>query len=292
MIRASTVSKALSTDDAPQVSRSPRLVVPRKVRHDFDPNVVPKHWLAGNAVVTHIVNGVSLLFPAGEKFFVRSVKRYLDRVVDPELREQIRGFFGQEGRHAREHERHAEMLEAQGYELREFLDRFERSLKWLEARFPESLSLAGTAAAEHYTAIMAEDAFSEHALLGEAHPVMRQLLLWHAAEEIEHKAVAFDVLESQEPSYALRMAGMFMATVVLAFWWQRATRMLLKQDGIDGREALRQLLALRGDSERRGILRDVFLRGIREYVRRDFHPWDNDNMSLVEDFLRQLDQPA
>ena len=124
------------------LSTSPRAVIPRKVRLPFDPHAVPRHWL-GNPVVTQIVNGVSLLFPAGERFFVRSVKRYLDRVDDPELREQIRGFFGQEGRHAREHERHAEMLEAQGYELRELLDQFERSLKWLETRFPDSWALAG-----------------------------------------------------------------------------------------------------------------------------------------------------
>jgi len=278
------------TNREAQVSKSPRPVTPRKVRFPFDPDVVPKRWLADNIVVTQIVNGVSLLFPAGERFFVRSVKRYLDRVDDPELREQIRGFFGQEGRHAHEHERHAEMLEAQGYELRAFLADFERSLKWLETRFPESLSLAGTAAAEHYTAIMAEDAFSDGAFLNDAHPVMRELLLWHAAEEIEHKAVAFDVLASEEPSYALRMAGLFMATVVLGYWWQRATRMLLKQDGLSGRDALRELAKLGDVGERRGILRHVFLRGIREYMRRDFHPWDNDNMALVEGFLAELDQ--
>ncbi len=269
-------------------ARASHPVTPRKVRFPFDPDEVPRHWLADNAVLTQISNGVSLLFPAGERFFVRSVKRYFDRVEDPTLREQIRGFFGQEGKHAREHERHAEMLEAQGYELREFLDDFERTLRWLEERFPDSFALAGTAAAEHYTAIMAADAFSDGAFIEFAHPVMRDLLLWHAAEEIEHKAVAFDVLAQQEPGYALRMFGMVMATVILAYWWQRATRMLLAQDGLTLRDAWRELKRIRAQTKDRGIVRHVFLRGLREYARRDFHPWDNDNMDLVEGFLREF----
>ena len=35
-----------------------------------------------------------------------------------------------------------------------------------------------------------------------------------------------------------------------------------------------------------GIARRVFLRGIREYLRRDFHPADNDNFHLAELLLR------
>ena len=46
------------------------------------------------------------------------------------------------------------------------------------------------------------------AISAAAHPVMRQLLEWHALEELEHKAVAFDVLRAVNPSYALRITGM------------------------------------------------------------------------------------
>src|SRR5438094_723090 len=87
---------------------------------------VPRHWFGGNVVATHVANGVNLLFPAGERFFVRSVNHYLDRVDDPLLRDQIKGFFGQEGRHAREHERVFAMLEEQGYDVGRFLRVYER----------------------------------------------------------------------------------------------------------------------------------------------------------------------
>ena len=60
--------------------------------------------IGGHALATHVVNGVNLLFPAGERFFVRSVRHFLDAVEDPALRAQVRGFAGQEGWHAQAHE--------------------------------------------------------------------------------------------------------------------------------------------------------------------------------------------
>lgn len=279
----------------PSSSRSPRPITPRKMRLPFDAERIPKYWYAGSPLITQINNGVSLLFPAGERFFVRSVKRFMDRVQDdPELVSQIRGFFGQEGKHAREHERHAEMLEEQGYEIRAFLEEFERTLKWLENRFSPEMALASTAAGEHYTAIMAEGAFTDPFFLNTTDPVMRKLMQWHAAEEVEHKSVAFDVLQRVAPNYLLRVTGMAAATVFLIYWWQRATRMLLKQDGFDraaAKEELARIRALRAEigAQERGILREVFLRGLREYIRPDFHPWDNDNLGLVDAYLNELD---
>ena len=54
--------------------------------------------------------------------------------------------------------------------------------------------LAVTAALEHYTAALAETLLTDEraqALLGTSE--VRSMLLWHALEESEHKAVAFDV---------------------------------------------------------------------------------------------------
>lgn len=249
-------------------------IVPRDLDVDFAP--VPRHWMANHAVTTAISNGVNLLFPHGERFFVRSVKHYLDRIEDPALRAQIKGFFGQEGRHAREHDRFNAVLRAQGFEIDQFLERYQRLSLWIEARVPPKLRLAVTAAAEHFTAIMAAGAFRD-GMLDAAAPQMRELLAWHAAEEIEHRAVAFDVLQQIDPSYALRMVGLAMATAMLGGFWFWATSMLLKQDGLGWISALRRLRAVRRTApsgKRDSIVRDVFARGIREYMRRDFHPGD------------------
>src|SRR6185436_14245080 len=99
----------LCREEATAVTSS--VLRPRSPGVDLDAPV-PRYWFGDNVVATHIANGVNLLFPAGERFFVRSVNHYLGQIEDPLLREQIKGFFGQEGRHAREHERFFAALEA------------------------------------------------------------------------------------------------------------------------------------------------------------------------------------
>ncbi len=263
-------------------------IIPRKPRLPFGKDI-PKHWVRGSAVLTHLSNGVNLLFPAGERFFVRSVRHYLDRYdADPVMQTQIRGFFGQEGRHAQAHERFFQVLEDQGYEIRPFLDRFEAvNFKLLEKWSSPVLRLSATAAAEHFTAVMAEHALRDG--LAGHHPTMRALFLWHAAEEIEHKAVAFEVLQAVDDRYWVRAVGMYAAAIVLSLWWAAGARMLLAQDGITVRDALRQLKTARAAAGMpdHSIVRNVFLAGIRDYLRRDFHPNDKDNYHLAEAYLAE-----
>jgi predicted metal-dependent hydrolase len=258
---------------------------PRSAPVSFEEGV-PRRWFADLAVASHIVNGVNLLFPAGERFFVRSVRHYLDQIEDPLLREQVKGFFGQEGRHAQAHERFFEVMESQGYQIADFLAMYERlTYETIEPKVSPELRLAVTVALEHYTAIMAENVFRE-GLLDLAHPTMKGLLLWHAAEEIEHRSVAFDVLAAVAPSYRLRMTGLAMATMALGGFWIAATAMLLKQDWERGeRGAIR---AFRRVDTEGTIAQRVFLRGIREYIRRDFHPSQNDVDGLASGYLKSM----
>jgi predicted metal-dependent hydrolase len=263
--------------------------IPKPRAPQFPFGEVPKRWFQGSALATHIANGANLLFPAGERFFVRSVRHYVKAIEDdPVLLEQVRGFFGQEGRHAGTHEKQFEVLEAQGFELGAFMRVYETiAYRWIERLSPPALNLAATVAAEHFTAIMAENAF-KLGLLEDADPVMRRFLLWHAAEEIEHRAVAFDVLAKVNPSYALRMAGLGMATVMLASFWAAGTLVLLKQDGITWRELRAERRELEKQRAARGgksIAQGVFARGIREYLRRDFHPSDNPMDAYAREFL-------
>ena len=254
----------------------------------FHEGAIPRHWFGGSALATHMVNGLNLLFPDGERHFVKSV-RYFRKAIDddPMLAHEVAGFYAQEGSHAREHQRFFTILEEQGYELDEFLGEFRHSLRVLQRILPESVQLAGTAAAEHFTAIMANHAL-ESRFLDDADPKVRHLLLWHATEEIEHKAVAYDVLQRVEPSYLVRVLGMAVASLFLAYWWQRGTRLFLRQDGLGGRELRaerKRLRALRQDDT--NVVRDVFLRGIAEYVRPGFHPWQRDDLHLAEAYLRE-----
>ncbi len=277
---------AKTTPDAPP-GAPPATAPPSSLRvraPTFALDEVPRYWFAGNALATHITNGVCALFPAGERFFVRSVRHYLSRLDDPALAADVRAFGAQEGRHAQAHERALRVLRAQGYDVDKFLRIYEKiAFDWVERASSPGLRLAVTAACEHYTALLAEGALGE-GLLDGAHPVMRDLLLWHAAEELEHKAVAFDVLGRVAPGYPLRLAGLGLATALLAGFWAAATLSLVAADWREGRAPSRADLAQVG-GRRRSIARDVFWAGIRDYVRRDFHPLDRDNLHLAADYL-------
>lgn len=263
-----------------------RRITPRSP--EFDYADLPRYWFANNPIATQMANGVNLLFPSGERFFIRSVKHFVDRIEDPALREQVRAFYAQEARHGAAHQHQFDVLRAQGYDVDAFLKAYER-VAWgvLEPAFSPSMRLAVTTALEHYTAIMAEGALA-HGSLDLAHPKMKALLAWHACEEIEHKSVAYDVLRAVNPSYAVRIGGMALATLGLAAFWVAATVFLLQQDAKAGRRVTLDKVRefRRGDD--RSVVRDVFVRGLREYLRPGFHPSQNDNYDLAATHLASM----
>lgn len=256
---------------------------------------VPRCWFANSIALTHLVNGANLLFPAGERFFVRSVRHYLDQISDEDLVAQVKGFFGQEGRHAYAHERYFETMREQGYDIDTFLKSYEHiAYGIIERAAPPVLRLAVTVALEHYTAILADVALSD-SILETAEPQMRALLQWHAVEELEHKSVAFDVLRAVNPSYAVRGAGMLLATAILGGFWLQATSQLLAQDGMSLLGGTRQLDQVRAQAFKEGrvqiprsIVKDVFLKGVLEYMRPGFHPSQKDHRSLIARTLDKL----
>jgi predicted metal-dependent hydrolase len=255
----------------------------------FDFSDVPAHWLAGHPVATHVFNGMNLVFPDGERFFIDAVREHLAELDDEALVRQVRGFFGQEGRHAQEHERYFEALEAQGYEIRTYLRRFQRFIALSTRWMPKALRLSMTAGAEHYTATFGGIAF-EDALVDAAHPTMKRLMIWHATEEVEHKAVAFDVLQATHPSYLLRLVGFALATLSLFGWGIAGTLMLMRQDVAAGRVSReRQKQALRDLREfRRPDMRRLRA-SVRRYLRRDFHPNQIDDLGLAHAKLAELE---
>lgn len=270
---------------APVTVRSDHDIPLRRPDLDFDA-AIPRHWMNGNVFATHFFNGLNLVFPDGERFFVKAVHDHLDRVTDPVLRRQATQFAAQEGQHARQHERYFDCLRRQGYQIDGFLRRFHGFFRFTNRWLPARLRLAMTAGAEHYTAVLGAGAIEDFALLADAHPVMRQLIVWHAAEEIEHKAVAFDVLRATHPGYLLRITGFVIATVCLFGWAIAGMRMLATQDRVS-RAVFdeHRRLALARDGYR-GVAR--IRAGVRAYLRRDFHPGETDHLALARRRLAEV----
>src|SRR4051812_6977351 len=107
--------------------------------------------------------------------------------------------------HGREHKVLNNRLAQHGYPTRG-IDSYVRGLYWVRERIQtKKVNLAFTAALEHYTATLAELLLTdEEARKAVGKPGARDILTWHALEESEHKAVAYD---ATKPSAAGSSCG-------------------------------------------------------------------------------------
>jgi len=281
-----------TTVEAPlETSTKTRPIRVRAMGFPFEGNV-PRFWLMGSPHATHYSNALNSLFPEGERFFIRSVKYYVDQIQDdPALLKRVKGFFGQEGRHGHEHERWNRILESQGYEIESFLQEHARiAYGVFEPKVPPSLRLAVTAALEHFTASMAANGLTGE-MLDHADPIMASLLRWHAAEEIEHKSVAYDVFMKVDGRYSVRILGLFGALAGLMLSWRAATKHLLEQEAARGTDLEARAVWARAnpmmnaENDRRGRM---FRRAIRAYLRPDFHPDQIDDYALARGYLESI----
>ncbi len=236
----------------------------------FDFGKIPRGWLATDPLASDLVDALSLIFPEGERFFIRSVLHYAEAYEnDPELRARVRAFVGQEGRHGHEHDRMNRALQERGHDVERFLSFYRRlGRDVLEPSSPPNMRLATTAALEHMTATLAEVALGTR-VLDDCHPELARMLRWHAAEEIEHRAVAFDVLTKVDPRLRTRVAGMAFGVGELLFFWAVAMVVLRRSD----RGSLRPTdrLASRRFWRQAGRAVPRVFRAMARYTARDFH---------------------
>lgn len=183
-------------------------IPPRQMDFRF-PEEIPRYFFANNATATLFLVMLSGFFPPGERFFVESVRRFRDRISDETLKAQISGFIGQESIHGREHERLNELLTARGIDTRMPEQTVKLALSLLE-KFPPSMQLACTTLMEHFTALLGEQLLTDEKFTRQFDPEMLKLWQWHALEELEHKAVAYDVYEQIGNSQRERQIAPFL----------------------------------------------------------------------------------
>ena len=216
---------------------------PRGAR--FDWAATPLTWIPGDAFTSHVIDVLHLLLPAGERWFCDVYRKALPLVTDPRVADDVRGFIGQEATHARAHAVVLEHLASRGLETQ----RFTRYVDWLCNRLladrpfgkelPEFAEhgwlvgrLAIIAAIEHFTCVLGVWILEHSSELDRAgaDPTMLDLLRWHGAEEIEHRAVAFDLYQHLSGSYALRAAALAVVGPVLFGFWRAGAKFYLEND--------------------------------------------------------------
>jgi len=251
----------------------------------------PRYWFADDPFLTHFFNAISSMFPEGERFFIRAVRNFKEEVTTPELVAQVSDFVRQEAQHFKVHDDHTALLEAQGYGVLARYNRLaKRGLNWTSSNLPR-FALATTVALEHITAVLADQVLrNDKRWLEPMAPEMRSLWRWHAIEESEHKAVAFDVYQEcveQGRSSRVWLRRCVMLEVLLFFFAEAFLRhcaLLIKDGQFTPRVLWRGWKLFWGKG---GLIRS-FHPQLWQFFRRDFHPWQHNNSQLVEESLTLL----
>ncbi len=281
------MTEAATTSTTTRMTAGERAgIPPRRMDFEFGDDT-KRYWYADNAFLTTFWTTLSALFPAGETFFIDSVKNYRHVVKDQKLKDEISGFIGQEALHTKEHQAFNDMADRHGLPSGR-IDKELWSLLGLTKKiFPKKLQLATTVALEHYTAILAEQLLrdTEHQENIQDREALK-LWMWHALEENEHKSVAYDVYELIGGGYFTRVIAMIVATIgFIVFVGQGHLRMLWANGTLfdikDNAKGFWKLLGWKG----------LFPRLLFKYLdfyRPGFHPNDHDTVKLLEDWRERM----
>lgn len=273
-------------------------------RMNFDFNDVPEYWMNGSAGLTHFMTALSALFPAGEKFFIDSVRavRYHPAIKDDEaLQKEISAFIGQEAMHTQEHVNFNASAQKFGHDV-ETLEKFtDTAIQTAIKTFvkivkpfgmtKEMVDLTATTALEHFTATIASQLLvNKHIQELMTDETMSTMWYWHAIEENEHKAVAYDVYEGVFgkgiKAYALRTSSLVFAMTLIFLIQSSFVLRLLKQDNKLNLDEL-SVIYKYGYSPSKGIISGM-VKEMLAYFKPGFHPNDLDTVGLLKAWKAKL----
>lgn len=259
-------------------------IPPRQMTFNL-PETSPRYFFGDNATATLFFAMLSGFFPPGEHFFMESVRHFRDRITDEKQKAEISGFMGQEAIHSREHDRLNEMFAERGFDMSIPERTVKIGLGILE-RMPHSTQLAATTFMEHFTALLAEQLLNDEQFSKLIDPEMIKIWQWHALEELEHKAVAYDVYELIGNSYRERQLAFALSTAVLLPTLAISWGWMVAKDGQLGnlRDNMQGLNMLFG---REGFVTKI-LPKMPMFGRRGFHPNKHDTKALEQTWRDKL----
>ena len=253
--------------------------VARRFAAPFDSDI-PRNWLPAAPSVAALLNTYTVLVPANEAFYMRTLNACLPLLRSPELRDASIAFIHQEAEHGVAHKRYWRNLEQQGYRFPGFERLVEKlTFRLVEKIAPLSLRMSMVSCVEHINAFIGHE-FLSQGILRDAHPEVRAMMEWHFAEEIEHKNISFDVLQAVAPSYAMRFAGLALTAPLFYALMTLGMLRFLAQDGLLFRPSIwGQLLRHLGSGHR---MLPRTLGHLLAYARPSFHPSQLDNAALAQ----------
>ncbi|MHA3891150.1 metal-dependent hydrolase [Acinetobacter sp. GXMZU3951] len=273
-------------------------------RMNFNFEQVPEYWMNGSAGLTHFMTALSALFPAGEQFFIDSVRavRYHPSIKENEaLQKEISAFIGQEAMHTQEHVGFNAAAQKYGHDVARLEKQTGRVIQGFRKTAAmlfkpvgvtqEMIDLMGTTALEHFTATIASQLLvNQHIQALMTDETMSTMWYWHAIEENEHKAVAYDVFEgvfgTGVKAYLARCGSLITAMMTLFVVQSYFVFRLLKDDQQLNFKALKEIY-IYGYSPSKGIIAGMG-REMLAYFKPGFHPNDLDTVNLLANWKAKL----
>jgi predicted metal-dependent hydrolase len=174
------------------------------------------------------------MLPEGERCINRSVRHYRNH-VDGDLRAEVDNLSKQEAFHSREHNDYNRALVKLGYPAEEMERRLRDDIRRID--HPRK-ALAITCAIEHFATTLADSVLRHPKVIENGAEPFRTLWLWHSVEELEHSAVALDVLNvvtahwSPLKRYAFRIACFNATAKKMIYFWFRNVADYARADGV------------------------------------------------------------
>lgn len=254
---------------------------PRKFRMSR-PVPMGRHWMNDDPVATAFFNSLSISFPHAEVYMIDSLKPWREHVNEP-MRREINAFIQQELNHSREHVAfNRGMIEA-GFEFKSVEKDIIDLVKKLNLR-DDLFRLQMTMCMEHLTAVISSEILSDESHLAGAETELRNMWLWHATEEIEHKAVAYNVwleiTKDWSPLHRWINRSVFFTLISYRFFSNRISAQihLLHQDGYSKPAAFFAMMHY--GLKKGGLLRRL-ARPWAAFYKVNFHPWSVDDRHLI-----------
>jgi len=263
----------------------------------FDWAGLPLRWIPGEPFASHVINVMHLLLPEGERWFVKVFSEALPLIKDEQLREDVIGFIGQEGMHAAAHQGVQDYFDEHGLDTRPYVEQIEHLLRRLlgDRRITDDRKreewlierLAVIAAIEHITAFLGNWILNSPALdAAGADPRMLDLLRWHGAEEVEHRAVAYDVYQHVDGRYVRRVRTYAIAAGAIVWLWGVGAKHLVDNDPTPEPQPKARWLGI-FDTARKGLTPSYanMLGCMWRYLQPGYHPTQEGSTSQAVAYL-------
>lgn len=257
----------------------------RNIKFNFDPST--RYWFDKDPLYSHFLNILSAITAQGELFLIRMLRTLRERINDPVLQADISAFIGQEAMHAKEHTAYHRYADQNGIDIETFEQQLIQIYTLLDRTIPLMDRMAIGCAIEHCNGTFGAELLRNNVWNQRMVGPLRDLWLWHAVEENEHKAVFFDAYHAAGGGYTRRIVWMVLGCSIFAGLMTYGTaRLLIADKKFLSKKHLQSISQIA--HPKTGLFNIIVLKEFFDYIRPSFHPFDYDTKQLEQRWQKEL----